>query len=79
MEPSEPQYTPPPITGYRTLSADEVQLANGIKAMGEELRVMITDLRKFDCVDQRWISIGETHLQQGIMALVRSVLKPTTF
>lgn len=30
-------------------------------------------------LDYRWIAIGETHLQQGIMALVRAVAQPTSF
>jgi response regulator of citrate/malate metabolism len=27
----------------------------------------------------RWLSIGKTHLQQGLMALTRAVAKPTFF
>jgi hypothetical protein len=30
-------------------------------------------------LDQRWISIGATQLQQGFMALVRGIAQPTTF
>lgn len=30
-------------------------------------------------LDQRWISIGATHLQEGLMALTRGVAQPTTF
>ena len=30
-------------------------------------------------LDQRWVSIGRTHLQEGFMALVRAVAQPTTF
>ena len=30
-------------------------------------------------LDQRWISIGTTHLQEGFMALTRGIAKPTTF
>lgn len=30
-------------------------------------------------VDQRWVSIGATDLQTGLMALTRAVAKPTTF
>lgn len=29
--------------------------------------------------DQRWISIGCTHLQEGWMAVIRGISKPTTF
>lgn len=28
---------------------------------------------------ERWIALGRTHLQEGFMALVRSVAQPTTF
>ena len=30
-------------------------------------------------LDQRWVSIGETHLQQGLMALTRAVARPDFF
>lgn len=30
-------------------------------------------------LDQRWISIGTTHLQEGLMALARGVAQPTFF
>lgn len=30
-------------------------------------------------LDQRWISIGCTHLQEGWMAVIRGIAKPTTF
>jgi len=29
--------------------------------------------------DQRWISIGSTHLQEGLMALTRGIAQPTSF
>lgn len=30
-------------------------------------------------IDQRWVSIGATELQQGLMALTRAIAKPTFF
>lgn len=30
-------------------------------------------------LDQRWVSIGATHLQEGFMALNRAVAQPSTF
>lgn len=30
-------------------------------------------------LEQRWISIGATHLQEGFMALTRGIAQPTTF
>lgn len=67
------------IKGYRELTNAEVEKVNAIKTTGETLRVMIASLRSSPEYDQRWVSIAETHLQQGIMAAVRSITQPTTF
>jgi len=72
-------YTPPPITGYRNLSQDEVDLMNHIKAKGDELGALVAELTTIGSVDQRWVAIGKTDLQTGIMALVRAVAKPQNF
>lgn len=39
----------------------------------------IAKLRATEGLDGRWISIGATDLQTGLMALTRSVAQPTTF
>ncbi len=67
------------IKGYRDLSQEEIDLMNEIKAKGEELGELTAKLNVTGKLDQRWIAIGTTHLQQGIMALVRGVAQPTTF
>ena len=30
-------------------------------------------------IDQRWVSIGSTQLQQGFMAVIRGIAQPSTF
>jgi hypothetical protein len=67
------------IKGYRELSQEEIDAMNEIKAKGAELGAMVERLRSQDGLDQRWISIGATDLQLGLMALTRGVAKPTTF
>ena len=67
------------IKGYRELSQKEVDLMNEIKAKGVELGDLVAKLRATDGLDQRWVSIGATDFQTGLMALVRSVAKPDTF
>lgn len=67
------------ITGYRELSQEEIDLMNLIKDVGEQAGVLVQALRDNPSLDQRWVSIGATDLQQGFMALVRSVAQPTTF
>jgi hypothetical protein len=67
------------IKGYRELSAEEIALMNEIKAKGAELGDLVAKLRAAPGLDQRWVSIGATDMQTGLMALTRSVAQPTTF
>lgn len=68
------------ITGYRDLSQTEIDLMNEIKGKGAELGELVQKLREQGgSLDQRWISIGATDLQTGLMALTRGVAQPTTF
>lgn len=66
------------IKGYRELTQEEIDLMNRIKEQGACLESMCNDLLSSDA-DARWVSIAKTHLQQGIMAAVRSVAKPESF
>ena len=67
------------IKGYRELSQDEIDLMNRIKEKSAEVGALFDDLQSLDSVDKRWASIGKTQLQQGFMALTRSVAKPDFF
>ena len=72
-------FVQPKITGYRQLTEGEAALMNEIKKRGVELGELVEQLRATEGLDQRWISIGATDLQIGLMALTRSVARPTTF
>lgn len=67
------------ITGYRELSESEIRAMNDIKMQGEVLGGLIDLMKSRADFDQRWVSIGQTNLQQGIMALIRAIARPTTF
>ena len=68
------------IAGYRDLSQNEINLMNTIKNNGAMLSDLVEMLRLAPGnIDQRWVAIGTTHLQEGLMALVRAVARPTTF
>jgi hypothetical protein len=81
----------PKITGYRQLNETEAALMNEGKALAEQCGEFIAKLRlhpdanqpstgNFPVpLDQRWISIGATQLQQGFMAVIRGIAQPTTF
>lgn len=67
------------ITGYRDLSQDEIDTMNIIKELGAQIETQVDSLAATPGLDQRWVAIGKTHMQQGLMALVRAVAQPTTF
>jgi hypothetical protein len=67
------------IKGYRDLTQEDIDLMNSLKTVGEELGDLVATLRQIPELDQRWVSIGATDLQKGLMALTRAVARPTTF
>lgn len=68
-----------PITGYRDLSEDEIRIANELKELATLVGAKVDEVFNREDTDKRWAAIGRTDLQTGFMALIRSVLKPTTF
>lgn len=75
------------ITGYRTLSEEEIALMNEGKELAEAVGRYADKLKanggardgSVVDIDQRWVAIGVTDIQKGFMALARSIAKPTTF
>lgn len=63
------------IKGYRELNEAEIALMNEIKSKGAELGELVAKLRATEGLDQRWVSIGATDFQTGLVALIRSVVK----
>lgn len=67
------------IKGYRELDQSEIDLMNRIKSQGALLGDLTSELQTDPGVDQRWVAIGKTDLQKGLMALTRSVAQPEFF
>lgn len=72
------------IKGYRELDKEEIDLMNEIREHGVKLSELVEKLKEHTrqtsiFLDHRWIDIGATHLQEGLMALTRAVAKPTFF
>lgn len=67
------------IAGYRELNEPELDNINAVKDLGLVIGDLVDDLRLNQNADQRWCSIGQTHLQQGLMALTRAIAKPDFF
>lgn len=82
----------PKILGYRELTEAEIDLMNRIKAKAEEVNALVQEadnlaeatrlensLLYTTAEPHRWAYEGSNLLQQGFMALTRSVAKPTSF
>lgn len=67
------------IKGYRDLSEQEINAMNRIKEKAAEIGELVNDLKADPELDQGWVLIGKTNLQQGFMALTRAVTKPDFF
>ena len=67
------------IKGYRDLSEGEINVMNAVKSEAERIGLLVEELEANTDLDARWVIIAKDHLQQGFMAAVRSIAKPTTF
>ena len=67
------------IKGYRDLTQAEIDQMNDIKLHGVKLQALIERLEQVPGIDSRWVAIGKTDLQTGLMALTRAVARPTFF
>lgn len=66
------------IKGYKDFDQKTLDTINEIKLMGKDIGEFCEKLKETD-VDQRWLAIGITDLQRGLMALTRAVAKPDFF
>lgn len=65
-----------PVHGYSAQTEDKVALVNKNKA-AEELLLRELDAMKADPeIDQRWLAVGRTHIEQGFMTINRAVFRP---
>jgi hypothetical protein len=77
------------IVGYRQLNEAEIELMNEGKRLGEAIGAFFEKLeflpRAWDnqtdgpAIDGRWLAIGKTDMQRGLMCTLRSIARPTTF
>lgn len=64
------------ISGYRDLSAGEINEINEIKNAEKAVAGIWHIIRQDLAADPRWIHIAKTHFEEGFSALVRAVAKP---
>lgn len=71
----ENNYKPLPIKGYTDQSGERIRTVNTNKGF-EEIILRHLDGLSTKNVDQRWLAIACTHIEQGFMALNRSIFRP---
>lgn len=65
-----------PVAGYTDQSHERVTMVNLNKLDEEELLRSLDQYAMNPDVDKRWLAIARTHIEQGFMALNRSIFKP---
>jgi hypothetical protein len=65
-----------PVAGYKPQDAAKVAAVNANKEAEERILRALDVLQGQEGVDQRWLAIGRTMIEQGFMAINRSIFRP---
>ena len=65
-----------PVKGYQPQSDAAVSLVNANKIAEETFLRQMDEMKGDDEIDQRWLAIARTHIEQGFMALNRAIFRP---
>ena len=65
-----------PVKGCKPQSGSAVDLVNINKVHEEKLLRVMDEMRGRDDIDQRWLAIARTGIEQGFMALNRAIFRP---
>jgi hypothetical protein len=66
-----------PVAGYRPQSDEKIEAVNVNKQLEELALRRLDDLKNMPGIDQRWLAVGRTHLEQAYMAINRAVFQPS--
>ena len=70
-------HNPIPVSGYKPQSQETIDLVNFNKEEEERTLRHLDELAVAGNVDQRWLHIGRTHIEQAYMAINRSIFQPS--
>ena len=65
-----------PVHGYRPQDDGAVARVNAMKRVEEAVLRGLDELAARDDVDPRWLAIGRSQIEQGFMAVNRSIFRP---
>lgn len=66
-----------PVAGYNRQTTTAIDLVNANKIIEEQVLRIIGGLRLNGDCNPRWLSIAQTQIEQGFMALNRAVFQPS--
>ena len=66
-----------PVSGYKPQTSAKIDTVNLNKELEERVLLQLDALAGNADVDPRWLSIGRTAIENGFMAVNRSVFKPS--
>jgi len=69
-------HEPMPVHGYTQQTSTAVDLVNQNKIAEEDILRMLDEYKNNPDVDQRWLAIGRTSMEQAWMAINRAIFKP---
>lgn len=70
-------HQPMPVSGYTAQPDWKIQLVNKHKVLEEGILRHLDVVKGLESgIDQRWLAIGRTHLEQAFMAINRAVFQP---
>ena len=69
-------HEPLPVLGYIRQHPAAVEQVNLHKQIEERVLRILDELKEFPGIDQRWLAIGRSSIEQGFMAVNRAVFKP---
>lgn len=65
-----------PVPGYRPQPTANVEAVTANKHLEETILRALDALAEESAIDQRWLAIGRTHIEQGFMAVNRAIFRP---
>ena len=63
-----------PVHGYKPQLGDAVDAVNLNKLIEERILRRLDDMQGLVGIDQRWLALGRTHIEQAFMAIMRSAI-----
>jgi hypothetical protein len=73
---SEKEHEGLPVAGYKPQSDANVKLVNVNKQLEEVIMRIMDTMKTKATIDQRWLAIARTEMEQAFMAMNRAVFKP---